>query len=478
MSTADVAPDSLVDEAVEAAAHCHRDRVLADPACRAAILNGWAQALRDHRDDLVVLVAEESSLRPARIDSELDRTAAQLDLFAAVATEGSWVGARISTGTVDVRRMLHPLGPVAVFSASNFPLAFSTAGGDTASAIAAGCPVVVKAHPAQPRTATAVESVLRGALQELALEGAGIFHQVSGELEIGSHLAAHPLVAAIGFTGSLAGGRALYDLAAARTRPIPVYAEMGSINPIFVIPGMSDDRLAQFVESLAESMTLGVGQFCTQPGAVIGVNTTMLSAGFAHAIGECEGSMLNDDIAQRYVQGAKQRQDSRSTQWLSAAPAPGRAACASVRARDFITNADLHDEVFGPFTLVVDCATTGELIEVAESLDGQLTASIHTGDDSDDALAAQLADALVERVGRLVWNGFPTGVDVSHAMHHGGPYPASTDSRSTSVGSAAIERFARPVAYQNAPQQMLPAELRDSNPTGVRRLVNGSWTRE
>jgi NADP-dependent aldehyde dehydrogenase len=387
----------------------------------------------------------------------------------------------------DIRRLLIPIGPVAVFGASNFPLAFSVAGGDTASALAAGCPVVVKAHPAHPATS---EIAARAVIDAAAAAGMppGVFSLIqSTRNNVAIALVQHPHTRAVGFTGSLRAGRALFDAAARRPSPIPVYAEMGSVNPVFLLPAALAERAEAIAEGLAASVTLGVGQFCTNPGMVVGV----ASESFDRFVRRLEslmrdarpGTMLYPALLRSYEAGVLRLSAVDGTTIVRAsAGGQGQESCAlpalfDTTAQTFLQHPELSEEVFGPSTVVVRCGSREEMDAVARRLDGQLTATIH-GTPADLTGHAWLVSILEDKAGRLIVNGFPTGVEVCEAMQHGGPYPATTDSRTTSVGTAAIHRFARPVAYQDFPQSSLPAELQDANPRGIWRLVDGAITKE
>ncbi len=443
-------------------------------AKRAEFLEGIAEELLTLGDPFIRQAHLESGLPEARLTGERMRTVSQLRLFASVVREGSWVDARIDRALPDrtpaprpdLRRMLVPLGPVGVFGASNFPFAFSVAGGDTASALAAGCPVVVKAHPAHPGTS---EMAARAVLAAASAAGMpdGVFSMLHGGAEVGLALVRHPLLRAVGFTGSLAAGRALFDAAAARPCPIPVHAEMGSINPVFLLPGALRERGAAIAAGLAQSVTLGVGQFCTNPGLVVGLR----SQGLSDLLGETAravsrtppGVMLTSGIREAYRQGRTRLGDTAGVERETGA---SDAAVFSARAETFLATPALAEEVFGPSTLVVACADPAEMEAVARGLDGQLTATVHGTPDDFREFAGVIA-LLETKAGRLVFNGFPTGVEVSPAMQHGGPYPAATDGRSTSVGTAALLRFARPVCWQDAPPVLLPPALRDDNPDKI-----------
>ena len=432
-------------------------------------------------EKLISTCAEETALSVDRLVGERARTVNQLKMFAERVREGSWIDARIDTPLPDrkpipkpdLRRMLMPVGPVAVFGASNFPLAFSVAGGDTASALAAGCPVVVKPHPGHPRTSALVASAVLNAAQECRMPE-GVFAMIEEtSVEIGLELVRHPLIRAVGFTGSIRAGRALFDAANSRPEPIPVFAEMGSLNPLFVLPGALQKRWEPIATGLAGSVSLGTGQFCTKPGLVI-TQQSSISGQFASRLGEelskvSKGRMLNDAISKRFEESLAKAKDF--------IQAEGGAYLLVTEAKKFGEEPALHEEIFGPATLLVQCENTDELLDLAGKLDGQLTATIHA-EPEDEALSGRLLRVLREKAGRIVWNGYPTGVEVSPSMHHGGPYPATTDSRFTSVGTAAIQRFARPVCYQGLPQELLPVELQNTNVRQIWRMINGTLTKD
>lgn len=462
---------------------------------RAAFLDAIGEEIAALGDDLIERAHAETALPKERLTGERGRTINQLKMFADVVREGSWVEARIDLAQPerqplpkpDIRRMLVPIGPVAIFGASNFPLAFSTAGGDTASALAAGCPVVVKAHPAHPGTSEMVARAISAAAEKTGMP-AGVFSILHDrEHDVGLALVKHPLTKAVGFTGSLRGGRALFDVAAERPQPIPVYAEMGSVNPVFVLPGALRERGEALAEGLKNSVTLGVGQFCTNPGLAIGLKDESLTQ-FQNKLGELisdasPGTMLYPGIMQAYEQGVKRlgeipgvsKFQSNHTALLDRNEA--RAALFTTDAQTFQQHPELGEEVFGPCTVLVNCGSKEELESIASNLEGHLTATIH-GTDEDLAEYSSLIAILETKVGRLLFNGFPTGVEVCASMQHGGPYPATTDSRSTSVGTAAISRFARPVCYQNFPQSALPVELQNKNKRGIWRWVDNQFTKD
>ena len=483
-----------VDRAVTLAAQASGPYSALPAEVRADFLIRIAEEIIALGDELIERAHVESALPKERLTGERGRTANQLRMFSELVREGSYVDARIDRALPDrvplprpdLRRMLTPLGPVAVFGASNFPLAFSVAGGDTASALAAGCPVVVKAHPAHPGTSELVAGAILKAAKACYLP-TGVFSMVHGGAEVGSGLVNHADLEAVAFTGSLGGGRALFDLAAARPRPIPVYAEMGSVNPIFVLPGALQDKGPALAAGLAQSVTLGVGQFCTNPGLVVGIKSVAMDTFVNSAAGEMSqkpSAMLTMGICKAFsrgkarlssLQGVKQ-----ITPLVQNSDAPENLAIPALFTTDaetFLQTKVLSEEVFGPVTLAVLCNTQEEMARVALHLEGQLTATVHANAE-DIATHRSLVGILEKKVGRLVFNGFPTGVEVSPAMQHGGPYPAATDSRSTSVGTAAIFRFLRPVCWQNAPQEILPPELKDTNPRGIWRTIENQWTRE
>jgi NADP-dependent aldehyde dehydrogenase len=481
-----------VDAALAAADGAFQQFRRTSAEVRATFLDRIASEI-DTCDELLDAAHAETALPLARLSAERGRTAGQLRMFADLIREGSWVDARIDRAIPDrqplpkpdVRRMLIPIGPVVVFSASNFPLAFSVAGGDTASAMAAGCPVIVKAHPAHPATSELAATAIMAAMKTVGLPR-GVFSLLhSTRNEIAVALVQHPQTKAVGFTGSLRAGRALFDAAARRPEPIPVYAEMGSVNPLFVLPGALAERGDAIAEGLQHSVTLGVGQFCTNPGLTIGLGDERFDRfvrGLESLMGTVPpGTMLYPALCRSYEAG-RQR--------LSAIPGVSHTGPASAVAESkaapaifvasgqtFLDRPELADEVFGPSTMVIRCASRDEMDAIARRLPGQLTATIH-GSAADLKECASLVSILEEKAGRLIVNGFPTGVEVCPSMQHGGPYPATTDVRSTSVGTAAIHRFARPVAYQGFPESLLPPELEDGNPRRIWRLVDGELTRE
>lgn len=463
---------------------------------RARFLRHVAQGLEGIAAEVVERANKETGLPEARLKGELARTVNQFRVFAQVVEEGSWTNARIDPAQperkplprADIRSVLRPLGPVAVFGASNFPLAFSVAGGDTASALAAGNPVIVKAHPAHPGASELVGQVVSRSVRESGLP-AGVFALLfDAGTQLGSALVAHPAIKAVGFTGSLAGGRALMQIAAARPEPIPCFMEMGSTNPLFVLPGALKTRAAEIANGLFGSFTLGVGQMCTKPGLIYlpqNEDAEPLVDALKVLVNQSSASvMLTHSICRNHAKGMILRQSHERVEALGhgAPPAGSNGAYAApalfqASGRDMLEDPELAKEIFGPSALIVRYNDAGELTALAAALEGQLTVTVH-GTDADIAAHADLLAALERKAGRLIVNGFPTGVEVCNAMIHGGPYPATSDSRTTSVGTLAIYRFARPVCYQNFPQAALPDELKDENPLGIWRLVDGQFTRE
>jgi NADP-dependent aldehyde dehydrogenase len=456
---------------------------------RSGLLRRIAELLESNRSGLTERGQAETALPLARLQGELARTCGQLRLFATLIEDGWWLDPRIDHGDPnrkpapkpDVRSMLVPLGPVAVFSSSNFPLAFSVAGGDTASALAAGCPVLVKPHQGHLGLSEMVGLLVLEAVRECDAPE-GLFSLLFGPgRETGLALVRHPLIKAVGFTGSRAGGRALMDAAAARPEPIPVYAEMGSINPVFLLSGILHQSAESLAAGLHGSVTLGVGQFCTNPGLVFleaGPSAQPFIAELTRLMNAtAPGTMLNSSICSAYHNGIEKFSNTAGVRRATGASVQGtgmegHAALFTTEAEIFLKTPSLMEEVFGPSTLLVQCSSPGQMLAAAEKLEGQLTATVH-GTPEELAAHRPLLDVLQTKAGRVLCNGFPTGVEVCHAMNHGGPYPATADGRSTSVGTRAIERFTRPVCFQNFPDQLSPPELQEANPLGLWRLVDG-----
>jgi alpha-ketoglutaric semialdehyde dehydrogenase len=462
---------------------------------RGAFLRKIASKIESISGEVIERARQETALPQARLQAETARTCGQLRLFAQVVEEGSWVGARIDradsdrkpTPRPDVRSMLRPLGPVVVFGASNFPLAFSVAGGDTASALAGGNAVVVKAHAAHPGTSELVGRMVQESVRECDLPE-GVFSLLFGNgAQIGQSLMKHPLVRAGGFTGSRSAGRILMDVAASRPEPIPFYAEMSSTNPVFILPGALRERGANIAAGLHTSFTLGAGQFCTKPGVVFLLQGND-AASFTETLrqlvaGSTPFHLLTSAIHSSYSAAITSRKTDATVKLIAEAPrleiSAGFVASSALFETDAASfiDSDLDVEIFGPTTLLVQHSSREEVLGIARSLEGHLTATIH-GTDQDLRDFTDLISILENRVGRLVFNDFPTGVEVCHAMVHGGPYPSTSDGRSTSVGTRAIFRFARPVCYQGFPDEALPEELRDGNPLGIWRMVDGHMTQE
>lgn len=477
-----------VNQAADLAAEAFESFSKTSGAQRAGLLRAIADGMESEVEEIVARMGLESALPEGRCRGEHARTCGQLRMFANLVEEGSWLDARIEHADPnrapipkpDTRSMLRPIGPVAVFGASNFPLAFSVAGGDTASALASGCPVIVKAHSAHPGTSEWVGSIIRDAVAASGMHE-GVFSLLYGRgASLGQALVKHPGIRAVGFTGSRGGGRSLMDLAAARPEPIPVYAEMSSINPVFILPGAMAERGAALAEGFVGSLTLGVGQFCTNPG--LAFLATDDAEGFATSVAGLVASappavMLTAGICKSYSQGVDsfEAQDGVSVLGRAESAAGSGEAAAVVfgtSTETFLKSPALNDEIFGPASLVVSCSNADDFMRGAASLEGQLTATIHGTAEDFEANHALIA-LLETKVGRLVFNGFPTGVEVGHAMVHGGPYPASSDGRSTSVGTQAITRFTRPVCWQGCPEALLPAELQEGNPLTIARMVDG-----
>lgn len=485
---ADAGP-AEVDDAVRLAVEAFPRYRETTPAARAAFLEAVAARIEALGDGLIDRAAAESALPRPRLVGERARTTGQLRLFAEMVRRGAWIDARIDPAMpdrkplprADLRSRHVAVGPVAVFGASNFPLAFSVAGGDTASAFAAGCPVVVKGHPAHPGTSELVGRAIRAAVADCDLPE-GVFSLLSGTTNaLGGALVGHPGVMAVGFTGSRAGGLALARIAAARPTPIPVYAEMSSVNPVFLLPAALEARAEALGAAFVASLTLGAGQFCTNPGLVIGQAGPALDRFIDAARAAVEATpavtMLTPGIHAAYVQGVAGLEANAATGVLArGASASGANTCSAalftVESAAFLADPALAHEVFGASSVVIRCADAADMLAVARGLEGQLTATLHL-DDGDHDLARALLPVLEDRAGRILANGWPTGVEVCHAMVHGGPFPATTDPRSTSVGSLAIRRFLRPVCYQDLPDALLPAALKAANPLRLPRLIDG-----
>ncbi len=457
---------------------------------KALFLNTIADEIEALGDTLLQVYVSESGLPNGRAMGERGRTLGQLRAFANHITEGNWVEASIDTAQpdrqpipkADLRKMNVALGPVVVFGASNFPLAFSTAGGDTAAALAAGCPVIVKSHPMHAGTGELVASAVIKAAEKTGMPN-GVFSNLnSSGIEVGQALVKHPKVKAVGFTGSIKGGRALFDLAAKREEPIPVFAEMGSINPVVLLPKALNNKASEWAKTYAGSITLGAGQFCTNPGLLLGIKGAGLTK-FADVLSEeivkIEPScMLHPNIFGAYKNNKAMALAQSEVNVLAAFNSEvgtnyARQAVSKVKGATFLENPTLHNEVFGPFSMLVECEDEAQLEAIINHLEGQLTGTI-IADEEELSNSSNIVDALQNRVGRIIFNGVPTGVEVCPSMLHGGPYPASTDSRFTAVGVDSIKRWVRPLSFQSWPNELLPDELKNENPLGISRLVNGS----
>ncbi|MGN7787788.1 aldehyde dehydrogenase (NADP(+)) [Niabella sp. 22666] len=479
-----------VMESAWSAFHVYRKRSIRE---RADFMRAIAKEIEALGDELIIVAGKETNLPEARLKGERARTIFQLNSYAAACEKGEWLEARIDTAVQDktppkpdIRKMLVPLGPVVVFGASNFPFAYSTAGGDTATAFAAGCPVIVKAHPAHAETSELVAKAITKAVEKSGLP-AGVFTHVHGKsFEVGQALIEHPFTKAVGFTGSFSGGKQLFDWANARKEPIPVFAEMSSINPVFLLPEKMKIAASEIAKQYAGSVTLGVGQFCTNPGLLIGVEGDALNHFTATLAVEIEAiapaNMLHEGISKNYIQKREQALaqtgvDTVSVSKIEAADNQGSPTIASVSAENFISNPVLHQEVFGPYSLIIRCRDLQQMQEVARHIEGQLTATLMATNE-DIINNPELVDTVQNLCGRFILNGVPTGVEVCLSMQHGGPFPATTDSRFSSVGADGIKRFARPVAFQNWTNELLPDELKNENPLNIWRTVNDTLTKE
>jgi len=461
---------------------------------KAAFLNAIADEILALDDELVQTYCSETGLPEGRAKGERGRTIGQLRVFAELVQKGSWVEATIDTAIPDrapvskpdIRKMLVPLGPVVVFGASNFPLAYSTAGGDTASALASGCPVIVKSHPMHAGTGELVASAIIKAAEITGMPN-GVFSNLnSSGIEVGVQLVQHPDVKAVGFTGSITGGRVLFDLAAKREEPIPVFAEMGSVNPVVMLPEALKNRGVNLAKTYAGSITLGTGQFCTNPGLLLAIKDKGLTnfiQNLSDEIIKIEPScMLHPNIIGAY-ESNKQKAVSQEgltvvTDYkMEVQTNYARQTITTVEGKTFLENTTLHQEVFGPFSMVVQCDDAVQLKTVISKLEGQLTGTL-IADNNETSEYTEVIGALQNRVGRIIYNGVPTGVEVCPSMQHGGPYPASTDSRFTAVGIHSIKRWVRPFSYQDWPNNLLPDALKNENPLEISRLVNNEQTRD
>lgn len=486
------ATEDEINQAVQLATEAFQEYKNYSGAKKAEFLRAIADEIEALGEDLISTYVAESGLPEGRARGERGRTMGQLRAFADLLDEGSWVEATIDVAQQDrqplpkpdIRKMLFPIGPVTVFGASNFPLAFSTAGGDTASALAAGCPVVVKSHPMHAATGELVSSAILKAAQKTNMPN-GVFSNLnSSGITVGQDLVLHPDIKAVGFTGSIGGGTAIYKLAGTREVPIPVYAEMGSVNPVVVLPSALNEKAAHWAKQYALSITSGTGQFCTNPGLILGVKSDEFSQ-FIETLGQeiaqiTPTSMLHPKIFKAYKQGIQEMISDKQTTLVGAyhgeaAPNYGKAKVLTVNADVFIENPALHREVFGPYSMIVQCENDQQLESAIKAIEGQLTGTL-LGSAKELSEKEGVVDALKEKVGRLILNSVPTGVEVCAAMHHGGPFPSTTNAKYTSVGVSAIKRWVRPVAYQNWPLELLPKELQNENPLKIHRIIDGIHT--
>ncbi|WGH75060.1 aldehyde dehydrogenase (NADP(+)) [Tenacibaculum tangerinum] len=483
-----------INKAVDLASKAFKEYRTISGKRKAAFLNTIADEILALDDELIQIYCTESGLPEGRAKGERGRTVFQLRSFADLVEEGSWVEAMIDTAIPDrepnpksdLRKMNIPLGPVVVFGASNFPLAYSTAGGDTAAAFAAGCPVIVKSHPMHAGTGELIASAIIKAAEKTGMPN-GVFSNLnSGGIEVGQQLVAHPKVKAVGFTGSIRGGRALLDLAAKREEPIPVFAEMGSINPVIMLPKALENRAESLAATYANSITLGTGQFCTNPGLILGLKGESLTNfinSLAHKIVEINPTcMLHPNIIGAYERNknkaiAQEGLTVVASYKENTPPNYASQIVTTVEGKTFLENPTLHQEVFGPYSIVVQCENEQQLEKIVLNLEGQLTGTV-ISDANEVANYSNIVAALQNRVGRIIFNGVPTGVEVCPSMVHGGPYPASTDSRFTAVGINSIQRWVRPFCYQDWPNHILPDELKNENPSEILRSINGVLTKK
>ncbi|MDP5106546.1 MAG: aldehyde dehydrogenase (NADP(+)), partial [Polaribacter sp.] len=478
-----------IDEAVNLASQAFKEFSTISGTKKAEFLNTIADEILALDDDLIQMYCSETGLPEGRAKGERGRTIGQLRSFANLVAEGSWVEATIDTAQPtreplpksDIRKMLIPIGPVVVFGASNFPLAYSTAGGDTAAALASGCPVLVKSHPMHAGTGDLVASAIVKAAQKTGMPN-GVFSNLnSSGIEVGQQLVSHPKVKAVGFTGSIKGGRALYDLAAKRDEPIPVFAEMGSINPVVILPKALENRHQEIAKTYASSITLGTGQFCTNPGLLLAIKSDSLTNFIKNLSEEIikinPSCMLHPNIKKGYITNKEKVISQENVSVVANFSSEVKNNYASqtvvtVEGKEFLKNSTLHLEVFGPFSMVVQCENTAELEMIIANLEGQLTGTVISDTDEVSEYPTVIS-ALQNRVGRIIFNGVPTGVEVCESMVHGGPYPASTDSRFTAVGINSIKRWVRPFSYQDWPNNLLPKELQNENSMAIFRTIDG-----
>lgn len=480
-----------IDDTMQRAAAAFEEYRYTTPAARATFLETIAAEINARREALIETAHAESNLPVARLNGEITRTTSQLQLFATLIREGSWVEAVIDTARPehtparpDIRRMLLPVGPVVIFGASNFPFAFSTAGGDTASALAAGATVVIKGHPAHPGTSLLIFEAITHAISKSGMPAHTVQHVTGEGNATGRELVMHPLTTGVGFTGSFQGGKALLDYAAQRTVPIPVFAEMSSINPVVFYPDALASQTAQLAQTFAASITLGMGQFCTNPGILLGLKSEALED-FISQLGTAIAAvapqkMLHQGICDAYTKGRSHMLETAGVTLVSESAPPAALeawpSLARTTGKALLTNPALKEELFGPYSLMVVCADKAELVAVLKSLHGQLTTTI-VGTPADTAQYKDVITTQSTLAGRVILNNPPTGVEVCAAMVHGGPFPATTDQRFTSVGTSAIRRWVRPVCFQNFTDDMLPDALKAANPLGIWRQVDNQFVR-
>lgn len=454
---------------------------------RADFMRAIAKSLNESNDELIQTAMNETHLEEERLKTEKNRTVFQLTSYADACEQGSWLEARIDTvdddkipPKQDIRKMLVPLGPVAVFGSSNFPFAYSTAGGDTACAFAAGCPVIVKAHPAHAQTSEMVAAIILQAAEKTNMPNGTFSHVHGASFEIGKALVTHPYIKAVGFTGSYLGGKQLFEWGNQRKEPIPVFAEMGSVNPVFLLPEKLEQSSAEVVKMYTSSITGSVGQFCTKPGLIIGLESESLQSFISDLGREIKAitphTMLHTGIFKSYVENRANALSQEGVETIAVSEKEpvlneGTPTIATATGQAFLNNPILHQEVFGPYSLIIRCKDKKEMLDVAKHLEGQLTCTL-MATEADIIDHEELIEAVKNICGRFVLNGVPTGVEVCLSMQHGGPFPATTDSRFTSVGADGIKRFARPICFQNWPNELLPDELKNENPLKIWRTVN------
>ncbi len=482
-----------VDQALIDSTNAFKKFAQTNLTTRATLMRAIALQLESLGDEIIQTAMQETNLTEVRLKGERARTIFQLNSYADACERGEWLEISINTADPqrvppkpDIRKTKFPLGPVVVFGSSNFPFAYSTAGGDTASALAAGCTVIVKAHPAHPKTSTLAALAIKKALKQLEMDENIFIHLYGASNQVGEALVKHPKTKAVGFTGSFQGGMALFNWSNQRPEPIPVFAEMGSVNPVFLFPEKLQEGFESFAQQYADSITLGVGQFCTNPGIIVAIDSKPLQD-FIQLLGEkisaiAAGKMLHPGIAKAYKEKSQLVLNQPNVSLVSTAvdqqdEISGQPKVAKVAAEIFLSNPSLAEEVFGPFSLVITCKDIYQMTAVADALHGQLTSTL-IATDNELSQNKNLIELIASKCGRMILNGVPTGVEVCLSMQHGGPFPATTDSRFTSVGGDAIKRFARPISYQNFNDSLLPIELKNSNPLHIWRTVNDQLTKD